>query len=144
MNNYLNKIDNFLEELFLKKLPPLSQKARKLIDQAVPWLVLIFGLLTVPGLLAYLGFGGLAALFGNHNRSFSLNLALNFLLSLAVVVLQLAAVPKLLKHSLKGWNLLFYLSFLGGILNLLSLNIVGFFLSTFCLYLLYQIKRFYK
>ncbi len=144
MNEWMKKLDNFFQDLFLKKAPGLPDKAKEWIVKAVPWLALVFGIMAIPGLLAIFGFGAITTPFWVLRGTRSFGYLIGFAVSAIQVVLQLVAVTYLFKKVQKGWQLLYWatlLSVVSAILHVSGFGLVGAGVS---LYLLYQIKSFYK
>ena len=144
MEQWFKKLDGFLEDLFLKKLPPLPKNARELITKALPWLVLILVLTAIPGTLAALGLGAIATPFWilGGGRNFIWMIA--FLLSLAQIVLMAMALPALFSNGKKGWQFLFYSSLLSLLSSLLFVSLGNLVIVGISFYLLYQVKSSYK
>ena len=55
----LNDLENKLEEFFTKKMPAFPDKAKEVIVQYGPYITLIMMVLTVPTILALIGFGAM-------------------------------------------------------------------------------------
>jgi len=144
MQDWLNKLDKFFTKIFLNKLPQLSKNARAWIVKGLPWLILAFALLAIPGIIAGLGIGALATpfwLLGGRNY---IGRMLIFFLNLVVIVLEIIAIPLLFKRVKKGWQLLFQATLLGLAGNILGFSIIGLIITGITLYFLYQIKSAYK
>lgn len=146
MQETLKQLDKMLNEYLVKKAPPLPENVKEFIVKYGPWIVLVLGILALPAILAAFGLG---ALFGGMAFSVGFRVGLNYqltmLLALVQTVIQFAAIPGLLKRQMAGWNLVFYGTLLGGVVSLLSFNILGLLIGTgLGLYILYQIKSYYK
>ena len=144
MKEVLTKIDKFLEDIFLKKAPGLSSKAKEAIVKVLPWLILVFSLMALPGIFTAFGLSAVASPFWVLSGRRFVPVLFNMMLSSVEVVLGLMAVPKLLKKDKKGWQLVFYSMLLGVVGTLFSASGFGLVISGVFLYLLYQVKGSYK
>jgi hypothetical protein len=141
---WCEKLDKFFEDLFIKKAPSLSQKAKGWIVKAAPYLALIFGVIAVPGLIAVLGIGTITAPFWALTGSRSLGHLIVFFIGAAQVVLELMAVSPLFKKKKRGWELMFKATLLSVVSAILSFSGFGVVMAMVSLYLLYQVKSYYK
>lgn len=135
-----------LEGVF-KSLPHLPENIREMLVKVAPWLALIFGVL---GLFVGVGAMGFSpfAMFGGVRTG--MMVFLSGVITLASSVLMLLAYPKLVKRSYNGWVFLFWAELMNAIYALLSaLSGSGGFVGTILgvligLYLLFEVKRYYK
>ena len=142
----LGQLDKTLSEYLLKKAPPLPPQVREFLVKYGPWIMLVLGILALPAILAAFGLG---TLFGGMAMTAGLRVGLNYqltmLLALVQIIIQFAAIPGLMKRQLQGWKLVFYGTLLGAVVSLVSFNILGLLIGTgLGLYILYQIKSYYK
>lgn len=142
----MEDLDKVLIEYLVKKVPPLPESVKEFLVKYGPWIMLVLGILALPAILAAFGLG---ALFGGMAITAGFRIGLNYqltmLLALVQVGLEFAAIPGLLKRQLQGWKLAFYGTLLGGVVSLVSFNIIGLLIGTgLGLYILYQIKSYYK
>lgn len=144
MKKWLKQLDKLFEDLFVKKAPGLSGKVKEWLVKAIPWLALIFGIIAVPGLLAAFGFGAITAPFWILGGGRTVGYLVGVLTSLAQVVMQLMAVSFLFKKAIKGWQLLYWGTLLGLVSAIFHISGFGIIMSAVSLYLLYQIKSYYK
>ncbi|KKU12762.1 MAG: Chromate transporter, partial [Parcubacteria group bacterium GW2011_GWC2_45_7] len=54
------------------------------------------------------------------------------------------AIPGLFKRQEKAWKLLYYATLLGGLQNIVTMQIGGLIGTLVSLYLLFQVKGYYK
>jgi hypothetical protein len=155
MDAQTKKLVKPLEEQF-SKLPPLPVGVREFMVTVAPWLALVLGVLAVLAFAtAILGMGvlsGLAPYYAQMGYGVGGLFWIPLVVGLAEGVLWLLAFQPLRKHSVKGWDLMFWVFVLGLVGSLLS---SGLYFSTFGivwaiiwlaieLYLLFQIKSYYK
>ena len=142
-------------EVQFAKLPSLPAGAREFMVTVAPWVALILGVLSLLGFVtALLGMGAVGGLapYAGMGYGYGGLFWIPLIFGLIEGVLWVLAFQPLRKHSVRGWNLLFWVFVLGLVGSLLS---AGFYFSTFGLlwaliwlaielYLLFQIKPSYK
>lgn len=130
------------EEQF-DKLPALPKGARDVIFKLTPWLALIFGALGVLGSLVALGILGalspLIMLGGGGKLPF-----VTILIGLVSSVLLLVATPHLFAKRMQGWKLLFWSEVVSVVSAVVSLSLTGVLFGLLGVYLIFQIKSYYK
>jgi len=162
----LQPLEATLNDLFVKKSPPLPDGGKKALVQYLPWINLVFGLLslyTVWMLWHWAHFANqlinytnsISAIYGGPTVSTN-RMGVVIWLALAVLlveaVLYLMAFPATRDRKKSGWDLMFYAALVnvvyavvvlfsnyGGVGNLLG-SLVG---SAIGLYLLFQIRASY-
>lgn len=147
LKDSLNQLEETLELYFGKKAPAMPLGIKETLANIGPWILMIMLVLTVPGLLAAFGVGTilspLSYFYGSISTGF--NFILSWIILVAIVVLEVKALPGLFKRQMSSWRLLFYASLLGSIQSLVSLNILSFVVgSAISMYILFQIKPLYK
>lgn len=143
MNEYLNKLDIFLTDLFTKKAPQLPKNAKDWLVKAMPWVILVFAVLTIPAILAALGVGVVVTpLVGD--QVMTLGYWVGVTGSIVQIALELLAVPSLFRREMQGWSLLYYSALIGALIAVVNLSIIGFVGTIIELYILYQIKSQYQ
>ena len=140
LHKQTDEVVKSLEKLF-KDLPHLPENFRELLVSIAPWLALVFGIL---GILAGIGAMGISpfALFGGIRVG--MTVFLSGLVTLVSSILMLMAFPKLTKRSSVGWVYLFWSELLNAAFALLTVSLgmlVGLVIG---LYLLFEVKRYYK
>jgi hypothetical protein len=134
-----------VEETFMK-LPPLSKSAREAIVSVTPWLALIFGVLGILSSLSLLGvltfLSPLAILGGAAGAA--LNATIAGVLWIVSSALMLGAYPGLQAKKFNGWKLLFWSSVVGLASAVLSVSVGSVLMELVAMYLLFQIKSYYK
>ena len=128
-------------ENFFKQLPKLPNNVTDILVQLAPWLSLIFGVFGIITGLGALGLSPLAHL-GGIDASFMV-LATG-IVSIVASVIMLLAYPKLVKRQYKGWELLFWSEIISAISAIIMLYVGAVLGILIGLYLLFQIKSYYK
>lgn len=138
--DYMKQIEDFY-----MKLPPLPPRAREVLVQIAPWISLIFGVLGVLGALALFGVSIVATPFmamgGIHQSGLYIVAAI---VSLVSSVLLLIAFPGLNKRKMQGWKYLFWSELAGLVGAVISLSPIGVVFSLVWIYVLFQMKSYYK
>ncbi len=140
-----NNMMKTVEDWFMK-LPPLPPQVREFLVMIAPWVSLILGVLGVLGSLAAFGISTVAspliAMGGGIHAAGGLIVA--SIISLLSSILLLVAVPGLMKRRLQGWTFLFWSEVLGLVGAVVTLSIVGVVFSIIWLYVVFQMKSYYK
>lgn len=139
--------DKSIEDFFTKTLPSLPSNIKEILVKYGPWIALVGALLSLPVLIAALGLGAMfssaAYYWGGMRYGYGYNLA--WWISILSMGLSLWALPGLFKRQKYAWTLMFYSALATGLYNLLTFSlgslVIGLGLS---LYVLYQIKSYYK
>lgn len=135
-NKYLTQIEETLDLYFGKKAPPIPENIKEILVKYYPYLIILAIALTFPSLLLAFGLRGFGVVY---------NFSFWGLLGLAALVIQAIAIPGLFKRTKESWRLMFYASLVSLLSSLLSLNIGPLIIGgTISLYLLFQIKSYYK
>lgn len=143
MDQYLEKLDAFFKDLFIEKAPSLPKNAKEWIVKVAPWLVLVFGLMALPGILAILGFGAITApiwVFSRHSPFYLFGATIGII----QIILELVAVPHLFKRDKRGWKLLYWSGLLGLLASIVQLSVSSLIFVVIGLYFLYQVKEYYN
>ncbi len=145
-NSPLIQLEDTLNVYFGQKAPALPENIKELIVKYGPWVTLVLLILAAVPLLGVIGLGALLspiALMSGVSYGGMYLLTLAF--SVAIIVLEAIAIPKLLKRQKSGWNLVFYASLLSSVSSLLSRDIFGLIIGTLLsFYILFQIRSYYK
>lgn len=138
------QVEKTLQLYLYDKAPHLPPAWQEVLVKFLPYLTLLFVVLSLPVLLAALGVGAFLTPFmmiGGGMGSYSLMLVV-FGVS---VVLEAMAIPGLFNKSAKAWKLLYYSTLVNALYNFLTFNLIGFVIGgAISLYLLFQIKRYYS
>ena len=145
-----------LEPYFTKQAPfQLPTSFRKAIVKWMPWVNIILGLFLLPLVLAVLGLGSLAAgLAGTVGESVGPMYWISMLVLIASIALLFITFPGLKARKLSAWKLVFWadilyfvyniVSALGSPISLVSSVVGGLIGLVVGLYVLFQIKSYYK
>jgi hypothetical protein len=139
-------LENKLADFFIKKLPPLPEKAKEVIVKFGPYLVVVSLILTVPAILALLGvgFGAAPFVFLGAGR-FGFWHIFSIVVSVLILALELMAIKGLFKREMKAWKLLFYVSLISAFSSLISFDLWGLIIGVgISWYVLFQIRSYYK
>jgi len=142
----LTQLDKTLTEYLVKKAPPLPEPVKEFVVKVGPWVSLIMGLLLLPVILAVLGMGMFVPVVPiTAGFRFGALFILGVILAGIQMVLQFMAISGLLKRKMSGWKLMFYATLTGAVYSIITINILGLLIGTgLGLYVLYQIKSYYK
>lgn len=142
----LNDLENVLNEYFGKKAPAMPANIKELIVKLSPWITLIMMVMLVPAILLFLGVGAFVMPFsyiGGVTAGFSYTVT--FIFSLVMIVLEVMALPGLFKRARSAWKLLFYISLISAVENVLLFNLGGLVIgSLISFYILFQVRELYK
>lgn len=142
--SFADQVEKTLQTYLYDRAPHLPPQWQEVLVKFIPYLTIVFVVLSLPVLLAALGLGAVLTPFmfmSGGFYSFSLTLVI-FAIS---VVLEAAAIPGLFKRSSRAWYLLYYSTLINALYNFLTFNLVGFILGgALSLYLLFQIKKYYS
>jgi hypothetical protein len=141
----MNQLEKALADLFAK-LPNLPANIRALIVKVAPYFAILGVVLGLPAILALLGLGSVAAqlttMSGMWVTSSAIGLSVVFVIG--SIVLQALSIPGLFARKIAGWRFAYWAVLLGGVQNLLMMNLMGFVISTgIGLYLLFEIRSSY-
>jgi len=142
----LLQLDDFLSLYLIKKAPPLPDNVKEFIVKYSPYLTILLMLISLPAILFAFGLGWLLApmsFMGGYRAGMSFSFGT--LVMLVVVVLEIMAIPGLISRKATAWKLLFYSVLINSVYSLISFNLGNLILGTLIsLYILYQVKSYYK
>lgn len=135
-----------LETYFIDKAPfQIPASTKEAIVKYVPWINLVFMVLLLPVVLAVLGLGALftpISFLGGIGGGFAYILTLVF--TIAILVLRALALPGLFNRKRSGWVFSYYGDLINIILNILSFSIIGLLFDVVFLFVLFQVRSYYK
>ncbi len=142
----LNDLENKLEEFFTKKMPSFPDKAKEIIVKYGPYFILVMMFLTIPAILTILGLGAMFTPFALMGGvGFGIISIMSLLFLIGMIALQIVALPALFKRQLKGWKILFYLSLISAVSNIINFDLGSLIIGTgISWYVLFQVKSYYK
>lgn len=131
---------------FGEKAPQLPEKVRSVLVKISPYLILISIIFSLPAILAALGLGAMLVpigLFAGVSDGFHFSIGL--LITLAVIVLEIMALPGLFKNKKSAWNLMFYSTLINAAYALITLSLGSLIIGTaLSWYFWFQIRQYYK
>lgn len=151
----LASLEAWLYEMLVFKAPfQLPKDLTDFIVKYGPWITLVIGVLSLPAVLAVIGFGtlvgGIAGAYGVATGPFYW---LSMLALIAQIAVMFISVPMLLKRQRQGWLLIFYANILSVAYSVLSSfgssysvlggligAAIGFVIG---MYILFQIRSYY-
>lgn len=165
MSSLANQLETKLGDLY-RGLPNMPEKYRKVLVDAMPWLSLVVGIISLIAALSIWNWvhtadqivnyaNSLSAIYGTApvvTNSWSAMLWLGLISLLVQALIYLGAFPGLRAHKKSGWNLLFYGSLLNVVYGIIVLftsyggfgQLIGSVIaSAIGLYLLYQVRSYY-
>jgi hypothetical protein len=139
-----NDIVKSLENIF-KQFPHLPQNVKEVLVNIAPWIALIFGILgVIGGVSALIGQAGLSAITMYVGARVGVMVFLTGAITIVSSVLMLMAYPKLVKRAYSGWTYLLWAQGVSAISAILSLYVVSVLGIIVGLWLLFELKSFYK
>lgn len=147
VGSYVNQIESKLEEVFTgKKIPALPDNVKEILVKLNPWFALFMMITLLPLLLAALGLSAVLlpiSFIGGFQTGIGGTLGLIF--GIAMIIIELMAIPGLFKRQAKAWKLMFYVTLLSALQNILSFNLGGLIIGgAISCYFLFQIKSKYN
>ena len=126
-------------------LPHLPAEWRDLLIKALPWLVLIGGIMSVISVLGVLNiftspFGRMYVGYG----IWGVHMILTLLSAIVSATAAFLAFPKLQKNEKIGWTYIFGASLVSGIIGILMFSIGSILGTCIGLYLLFEVREHYK
>jgi len=141
----LVELENKLAEFFTKKLPAMPENIKELIVKYGPYLTVIMMIITIPAILAMLGIGiavtPVALMNGNRGGAYIVSM----IFGIIMIILEIMAIKGLFARQMKAWKLMFYISLISAVSNLLRFDLGGLIIGTgISWYVLFQIRSYYK
>lgn len=142
----MQQLERILDLYLNQKAPSLPESWQKFIVKILPWLTLIFFLLSLPAVLAFVGIN---TLLSPVSYLQGIATGFNYTLAAVFIIITLAleglAIPGLFKKIRRGWLLLYYSTLVNALYSLIVFNLVGLVLGTLVsLYILFQVRSYYS
>ena len=134
-----------LEEFFTKKLWNLPKKAKEVLVTIAPYFAILSLMVLIPIVLSLLGLSVLTpvAFLGGMRMGFGYMISV--VASLIGGILTISVIPGLFKRQIKAWRILFWVSLINAVGQLLKLDLGGLIIGTgLSWYILFQVKELYK
>ena len=143
--NILGQIEHFLDLYLGQKAPQIPAIWRERLVTVIPWISLIIFVLTLPTILFLLGIGAAflpAAMVYGHSAGIGFTISM-ILLGLSLL-LQLLSLPGLFKRTHAGWRFAYFAELVSILSSIIYFSIGGIIGSIVGLWILFQIKSYYK
>jgi len=149
MERILADLEKTLTVYFVNKVPALPKPIKSFLVSAMPILIIIDIVLLIFTLISIVGMGLFGAsrmmMVAIYRPHFGFSLLIGGVVTLVSLVFLVKAYPLVSKRKYSGWQLLYYLTLIYLLGQLVLLDIVGFIISGLVgFYLLFQIKEDYK
>ena len=147
MKGSLGQLEDMLYEYLVKKAPfQIPPNGKEAIVKFGPWITLVLLIISVRIVLAALGLIAILSpfVFMGGGAYTGFNFMLGGIVLLVSVVLEAIAIPQLMRRQRSGWNLIYYSSLLNIVVNLLRFDIIPLIGGLIGLYILFQIREYYK
>jgi hypothetical protein len=135
-----------LEPFFIEKAPfQIPVHIKEAIVKYVPWVNLVLLILLFPVILGVLGLGTLlipAGFLGGVSGGFVYTFTI--VLSIIALVLRILALPGLFGRKRSGWVFTYYGNLANVLLNIVSFSIFGLLFDALFLFILFQVRSYYK
>lgn len=143
--NPIQKLEDLLTLYLVKKAPyTIPSSAREKIVTFVPWIDLILAITFIPILVALLGLNFLISSYAWSMGAYAHGWGLATIIALVSCALEVLALPGLFKRKKYAWTFLLYAALLTIISNVIFFSIGGILGGIIGLYILFQVKEYYK
>lgn len=149
VKNMLAQLESMLDEYMVKKAPfslPLGLK--EFLAMIAPYLIIISAILALPFILAGLGLSAVFAPFammGSYSYGWGTSAMLSLIITAIALVMEVVAVPGLIRRTKASWRLMFYVSLVNLVGGIITLNLVGAVVGAIIgWYIIFQMKELYK
>ena len=144
LNTSLSQLDKLLDKYLVKKAPTIPKQIKELIVNFGPYLIIISLFFAIPSVLALFGLNTLSIPMRSFGR-LGFTYTLSTIVLLINLVLEVLALPGLLKKQASAWKLIYYAALINAVHSLLLFNLGAFLIgSLISFYILFQIKSYYK
>lgn len=146
LKGYLAEVERLCNEYLVEKAPSLPDAAKEAIVKFGPWISLVLLVMAAPAVFALLGLGTFLMPFsylGGLGAGFGYTFSMLF--TVVMMIMEIIALPGLFKRAKSAWYLMFYVSLVSAVQQLVSFNLGGLIIGTLLsLYILFQVKSYYK
>ncbi|MEK9132168.1 MAG: chromate transporter [Patescibacteria group bacterium] len=143
--NPIQQLEDFLTLYLVKKAPySIPSSARERIVTIVPWIDLVLLIVFLPLLVALLGLNFALVNFAWASGAYVPGWGLASVIALGTFILEILALPGLFKRKRSAWTLVFYAALLSVVGSLISFSLGGILGGIVGLYILFQVKEYYK
>jgi hypothetical protein len=139
-------LEQQIEGYFLEKAPfQIPVHIKEAIVKYAPWVNLVLMVFLLPAILVVLGIGTLlapAGFLGGIGSGFAYTLTIG--LSIVTLALRVLALPGLFSRKRSGWVFTYYGDLINVALNILSFSLFGLLFDIIFLFVLFQVRNYYK
>ncbi|CAG5004169.1 hypothetical protein DYBT9275_03312 [Dyadobacter sp. CECT 9275] len=137
-------LEKELEPIFLEKFPAFPDNVKEVLVQYGPYLMLIFSILGLIGLLTAAGLGGAAIGLGATAYGGGFYFYFGIIIAVVTIILYLMAFSPLRARKRAGWNLIYYAMLISLVSSLIQLQILSFIIGGLIgFWILFQIREKY-
>lgn len=141
----IQKLEDFLSLYLVKKAPyTIPPRIKEKIVTFVPWIDLVLIIVFLPLLVVVLGLNFAFLPFAWPMGAYVHGWGAATIIALALFVLEICAIPGLFKRKKSAWTLLMYVALLTIIDDIVFFSFGGIIGGIFGLYILFQVKEYYK
>lgn len=143
----VSKLEAILDEHMVRKAPfTLPTEIKDFLVQVAPFLVILSAILSVQvifGITRMSTVSAPLAMMSGYGWGFGAIISL--VVAILTLILTVKAIPGLFKRTHGAWRLMFYVSIIAVIGDLLSFNLINaLIVAVISWYLLFQVKASYK
>lgn len=145
-DNFMGKLETMLDLYLVDKAPSLPENWKEILVKILPYLIIVFFILSLPLVLVALGLSALIVPLGFvAGVGSGVGITLSIVILAVSLVLEAMAIPGLFARSKSGWRLLYYSTLVSALYSIVTMSLSGLVLGTLVsLYILFQIKSHYK
>lgn len=143
--NPIQQLESFLTLYLVKKAPyTIPSSAREKIVAFAPWIDLILAITFIPILVALLGLNFFLSSYAWSMGAYVPGWGLSTIIALGICALEICALPGLFKRKKYAWTFVMYGALLTVIENVVFFSVGGILGGIIGLYILFQVKEYYK
>ncbi len=147
----LGQLEDQLKVYFADKAPALPENIKELIVKFAPWLTIIGVVMGAFAFLALIGLGAFMVPLGTIGGMMSgqpfagFGYIVTTVVTGLIVVMEAISISGLFKRAKSAWNIMFYVSLVNVVNNLVHFDLIGLVLgAVISWYFLFQVRSYYK
>lgn len=141
----ITQLEKKLTGFFVKKVPAMPEKIKKIIVKYGPYVAIVALVIAIPVTLGMIGLMLLSTPLVWITEIKGWENIIAIILGIIMIWLQIKAIPGLFEKKIEAWRLMFYMSLLSALSNLISLDFWSLIIGTgLAWYILFQIKSEYR
>jgi uncharacterized membrane protein len=129
---------------YSKKTPALPVNLKEILVKYAPWVNIVVIAISLPAVFTVLGLGTMTVAPNVSGAAVSSGYTIAVIFLGISLVLRGISVPALFERAKSGWDKMFYATLVSALYYLISLNIIGLVGTLVSLYLIFQVKEYYK